>query len=72
MAFPARGDRSVAYRAVATQQGIRLYIDVVAMRVSRAEAGVLYVTALGPPPQGELRRLTALVAARGAKAMRGG
>ena len=71
MAFPARGQRSVAFRAVATQQGIRVFIDLVAMQVSRAQVGVTYGTALSPPPRSELRRLSALVAARAQKAMRG-
>ena len=69
--FPSRGTRSVAYRAVATLQGIRFYVDVVTMQVSRAEAGVIYVNALAPPPQSEVRRLTGLVAMRAQKAMRG-
>ena len=69
--FPTRGTRSAAYRAVATFQGVRFYVDVVAMQISRAVAGVLYVNALAPPPQGEVRRLTGLVATRAQKTMRG-
>ncbi len=69
--FPARGTRSVAYRALATLQGVRFYVDVVSMQVSRAEAGVIYVNALAPPPQDEVRRLTKLVETRAQKAMRG-
>jgi hypothetical protein len=71
IAFAPRGQRSVAYRAVAIEQGIRVYLDVVAMQVSRAEASVVYVAALAPPPAGELRRLTAVVERRMQKAMRG-
>lgn len=71
LAFPRRGQRSAAYRAIATQQGLRLYLDVVAIQVSRAQAAVIYVSALTPPPQSELRRLTGLVAKRAEKAMRG-
>jgi hypothetical protein len=71
IAFPQRGDRSVAFQGVATQQGIRVYLDVVAIQVSRSQTAVVYITALGPPPQGELRRLTGLVAKRAASAMRG-
>ena len=71
-AFPHRGDRSIAYRAIATTQGVRLYIDVVAIQVGRAQAAVIYGTALVPPPQSELRRLTGVVAARAQKAMQGG
>jgi hypothetical protein len=69
MAFPSRGTRSAAYRAVATVQGVRVYLDFVAIQVSRAQAGVVYVSALTPPPGGELRRLTALVAKRAERAM---
>ena len=71
LAFPRRGDRSIAYRAVASQAGIRVYIDVVALQVGRAQAAVIYGSALTPPPQGELRRVTAVVATRAQKAMRG-
>ena len=70
MSFPPRGTRSVAYRAVATVQGVRVFVDLVAMQVSRAQAGVVYVSALTPAPAAELRRLTALVAKRAEKAMR--
>jgi hypothetical protein len=70
-AFPRRGQRSVAYRAIATQQGLRVYLDLVAMQVSRAQTAVIYVSALSPPPQGELRRLSGLVAKRAERAMRG-
>jgi len=71
LSFPTRGQRSAAYRAIATQQGIRLYLDVVAIQVSRAQAAVIYIAALSPPPPSELRRLTGLVAKRAQKAMRG-
>ncbi len=71
LAFPTRGQRSVAYRAIASQQGLRIYVDVVAIQVSRAQASVLYVSGLSPPPQNELRRLTGIVATRAARAMRG-
>lgn len=71
IAFPLRGTRSIAYRAVATVQGVRVYVDLVAMQVGRAEAGVIYVSALTPPPGAELRRLTNVVAKRAAMAMRG-
>ena len=70
MAFPSRGTHSVAYRAVATVQGVRVYVDLVAMQVSRAQTGVVYVSALVPPPGDELRRLTGLVAKRAERAMR--
>jgi hypothetical protein len=69
--FPERGQKSIAFRGVATQQGLRVYVDFVAMQVSRAQAAVIYVGALAPPPASELRRLTALVEKRAQKAMRG-
>ena len=72
LSFPRRGQRSVAYRAsLLTQQGLRAYIDVVAMQVSRAQVAVLYSSVLSPPPPGELRRLSGVVAKRAVKAMRG-
>jgi hypothetical protein len=71
LAFPTRGQRSVAYRAIASQQGLRIYVDVVAIQLSRAQASVLYVSGLSPPPQDELRRLTGIVATRASRAMRG-
>jgi hypothetical protein len=70
LAFPPRGTASVAYRALATVQGVRVFLDFVALQVSRAQAGVVYVSALTPPPAAELRRLTALVAKRAERAMR--
>jgi hypothetical protein len=51
-------------------QGVRVYVDLVAMQVSRAQTGVVYVSALVPPPGDELRRLTGLVAKRAERAMR--
>jgi hypothetical protein len=72
LSFPRRGTRSVAYQAVATVQGIRAYVHLVTMQVGRAEAAVLYVNALAPPPQGDVERITALVATRARKAMRSG
>lgn len=71
LSFPKRGQRSTAFRAIATQKGLRVYLDLVAVQVFRAQAAVIYVSALSPPPQGELRRLTGLVARRAEKAMRG-
>jgi hypothetical protein len=71
LAFPRRGQRSVAYRAVASVQGLRVYLDLVAMQASRAQAAVIYVSALTPPPSEELRRLSAVVERRAVKAMRG-
>jgi hypothetical protein len=71
LSFPKRGQRSVAYRVIATQQGLRLYLDLVAIQVSRAQAAVIYVSALSPPPASELRRLSSLVERRAVKAMRG-
>lgn len=70
--FPGRAQRSLAYRLVAAQQGIRVHLDVIAMQHSRAQAGIVYGSALAPPPRAEELRLSALVAKRMAAAMRGG
>lgn len=71
MAFPERAQRSIAYRAVASQQGIRIYLDIIAMQHSRAQTGIVYGSALAPPPRPEELRVSALVAKRMAVAMRG-
>jgi hypothetical protein len=71
MPFALRGQRTLAYRAIVSRQGVRTYLDGVAMLVGRAEVSVLYISALSPPPAGELRRLTGVVATRAQKAMRG-
>ena len=69
--FPRFGQRSVLYRAVAEREGIRVYVDLVALQQSRAQVAIVYGAGLTPPPAAEERRLAKVTAARMAKAMRG-
>ena len=71
LAFPRFAQRSVVYRAVADQQGVRIYLDLVALQHSRAQVAIVYGAGLSPPPAAEERRLAKLTAARMAKAMGG-
>lgn len=70
LAFPRLGGRSVAYRAVAVQQGVRIYLDLLAIQQARAQAAVILGSGLVPPPRSVELQLGRLVAARMAKAMR--
>ncbi|MGH3066678.1 MAG: hypothetical protein ACRDOF_10320 [Gaiellaceae bacterium] len=70
VAFPKLAQRSVLYRAVADREGVRIYLDLVALQHSRAQVAVVYGAGLSPPPAAEERRLARLTAARMAKAMR--
>jgi hypothetical protein len=75
IAFPRVAERTVALRIVFEGQSqglnIRLYLDVIAMKQSRAEAAVAFGSAIDPLERGEQVRLARLVAGRMAKAMRG-
>jgi hypothetical protein len=69
--FPKVAQRSVRYRVVAVQQGVRIYLDLVALQYSRAQVAIVYGSGLTPPPASEERRLAKVTAARMAKAMGG-
>jgi hypothetical protein len=69
--FPRLASRFAAYRIVASRDGVRLYLDLIAMQHSRAEVAIVYGAALTPPPAEEERRLARLVERRAGKAMRG-
>ena len=75
IAFPRVSERSVAYRvtlSATTAQGkVPVYVDLVAMMHSRAQATVVVGSALVPPPKAEELRLARVVAGRMATAMRG-
>ena len=71
IAFPKVAGRSVAYRIVASREGIRLYLDLIALQQGRAQVSIVYGTALTPPPTSEEVRLAKVVAQRMARAMRG-
>jgi hypothetical protein len=71
IAFPQVAGRSVAYRIIASREGLRLYLDLIALQQGRAQVSIVYGTVLAAPPASEERRLARLVATRMAKAMRG-
>ncbi len=69
--FPKVAQRTSAYRLVIEAQGLRGFLDVVALKQSRAQVGLLFVSALNPTPRGEEVRLARIVARRMKTAMRG-
>ena len=75
IAFPRVSERSVAYRvtlSATTAQGkVPVYVDLVAMMHSRAQATVVVGSALVPPQRAEELRLARVVAGRMAMATRG-
>lgn len=70
--FPRLAEKSVAYRLVISSQGIRAFLDVVALKQGRAQVSVLLTSGLTPVPKTEQVRLARLVAGRMQTAMRGG
>lgn len=70
-AFPKLAQKSVAYRAIADQQGVRIYLDLVALQYGRAQVAIVYGAGLTPPPKSEKLRLAKVTAHRMAKAMGG-
>jgi hypothetical protein len=72
IAIPRLAQRSVAFRAVAVQQGVRLYVDLVALKHGRAQVGMAFASALAPTRRAEELALGRIVAGRMATAMRGG
>jgi hypothetical protein len=71
LAFPRLAERSIAYRLVLSSRGVRAYLDVVALKQGRGQAGLLFGSALTPMPKDVEVRLARIVARRMAKAMRG-
>lgn len=75
IAFPRVSERTVAYRvrlSATTEQGrVPLYVDIVALMRSRAQATVIVGSALVVPTRVDELRYARLVAARMARAMRG-
>jgi hypothetical protein len=71
LSFQPLAERSLAYRLVASSQGVRVFLDVVALKQGRAQAAVFLGSALTPMPRDEEVRLARIVAGRMAKAMRG-
>ena len=75
VAFPRVSERRVAYRvtlSATTAQGkVPVYVDLVALMRSRAQATVIVGSALVPPQKAEELRLARIVAGRMASAMSG-
>ncbi len=68
--FRSVARRSVAYRIVASRQGVRLYLDLIALQYTRAQVSIAYGNLYAPPPASEEVRLAKVVALRMARAMR--
>jgi len=71
IAFPSVAPRTVAYRWITSANGVRIYADLVFLMRSRAQAGVYFVSPVGPIERSEQVELARVVAGRMAKAMRG-
>lgn len=71
MAFPRLPVRSVTYRIVAGRNGVRLYLDLIALQHARGEVSIVYGTVVTQPPKSEDVRLAKVVATRMMRAMRG-
>jgi len=70
LAFPRLAQRTVAYRLAAASQGVRVYVDVVVLQQSRAQAALLLGSALTPLAKAEEVRLATGIADRMKTAMR--
>lgn len=69
--FPRVAEQSAAYRVVVSSQGVRAYLDVVALKQGRAHVALLTVSPLTPVPKEEETRLARVLARRMQSAMRG-
>lgn len=72
VAFPSLAQGTIAYRAVASNGGVRIVVDVVTLRRGRAHAALAFGSAVIPFDRKAQVRLARLVDARMASAMRGG
>lgn len=71
LSFPRLAERSIAYRAVATSQGVRVYLDFVVLQRSRAQAALAMGSGLVPVPRADELQLARVIDGRMATAMRG-
>jgi len=71
VAFPRLAERSASYRLVVAGQGLRVFVDVVVLKQGRAQAAVLFGSALAPFPKDVEVRLARIVERRARTAMRG-
>jgi hypothetical protein len=70
IAFPRLAERSIVFRAVGIQKGVRLYVDLIVLQRGRARAVIVYLSGLEPPSRGKELRLARLTARRMAQALR--
>jgi hypothetical protein len=69
--FPAVASQTAAYRWQSqTANGVRVYADVVVLMRGRAQSAVFLISGIDPLERPEALRLTRLISARMAKAMR--
>lgn len=71
IAFPRVAERTTAYRLVVTVQEIRIVVDAIGLKQSRAQAALVFGSALAPFPKSEETRLARTVAKRMKTALRG-
>ena len=71
IAFPRVAERTIAYRFVVTVQEVRIVVDAIALKQSRAQAALVFGSALTPFPKSEETRLARTVGKRMKTAMRG-
>ena len=69
LAFPRLGQRSLLYRATALQQGIPIYLDLLAIQHGRAQAALILGSGAIPPPRSVELELGRLLSRRMAKAV---
>jgi hypothetical protein len=69
--FPHVIQKTIAYRLVASSQGVRIFFDVLVLQQGRAQVSIAIGAGLIPPPNDEEVRLARLTSRRIVKAMQG-
>lgn len=72
LSFPRVAPLTVAYRLTGRTQGVGFYLDFAVLQRSRAQAAIVFGSAVAPVRKAEEVRLARIVAKRMATAMRGG
>jgi hypothetical protein len=70
--LPRLAQESIAFRAIAERDGVRAFVDVVALRQTRAFAAISLGSLGAPIPKPAVVRIARIVSDRMARAMRGG
>ena len=71
LAFPRLAQRSEAFRLVGFAQGVPVFVDIIIVQQTRAQAALYMASVLQPVSRPEQVRLARIVAGRMAKSMRG-